>query len=98
MSAGIKKLEEAMHRIVVRRSAPNWLPFLPGYSYWVPPSNSNGIMRHPQGLIEVVGKLAMEAVPNWETPLDILTEDKTMSFSSARDRGWPSSTYFIEGA
>ncbi|KAL2514535.1 uncharacterized protein Fot_28506 [Forsythia ovata] len=44
ISAGIKKLEKAIHRIVVRRSAPYWLLFLPGHSYWVPPSNSNGIM------------------------------------------------------
>ncbi|KAL2456267.1 Prolyl-tRNA synthetase [Forsythia ovata] len=28
-------------------------------------------------------------------PLDFLTDDETMSFSSAC--GWPSSTYFIEG-
>ncbi|KAL2545401.1 Uncharacterized protein Fot_14634 [Forsythia ovata] len=31
---------------------------------------------------------------NRGTPLDFLTEDKTMSFSSTR--GWPSSTYFIK--
>ncbi|CAI9766017.1 unnamed protein product [Fraxinus pennsylvanica] len=96
ISAGIKRLEEAIHRIVVRRSAPDWLPFLPGYSYWVPPSNSNRIMRHPQGFIEVVENLATEGVPNRVKQSDFLTEDETMSFSSAR--GWPSSTYFIEGA
>ncbi|KAL2534476.1 hypothetical protein Adt_07827 [Abeliophyllum distichum] len=95
ISAGFKKLEEAIHRIIVRRSAPDWLPFLPGHSYWVPPSNSNGIMRHPQGLIEVVGNLTTVAETNRGTPLEFLTEDETMSFSSAR--GWPSSTYFIEG-
>ncbi|KAL6553786.1 hypothetical protein OROMI_019459 [Orobanche minor] len=27
---GIKKLEEAIHSIIVRRAAPGWLPFLPG--------------------------------------------------------------------
>ncbi|CAA3021814.1 Hypothetical predicted protein [Olea europaea subsp. europaea] len=96
ISSGIKRLEEAIHRIVVRRSAPDWLPFLPGYSYWVPPPNSNGIIRHPQGLIEVVENLATVGILNRGKPSDFLTEDETMSFSSAR--GWPSSTYFIKGA
>ncbi|KAL2462962.1 hypothetical protein Fot_54199 [Forsythia ovata] len=95
ISAGIKKLKKAIHRIVVHRSAPDWLPFLPGHSYWVPPSNSNGIMRHPQSLIEVVGNLTMVAETNQGTPLDFLSEDETMSFSSAH--GWPSTTYFIKG-
>ncbi|KAL2549044.1 uncharacterized protein Fot_10574 [Forsythia ovata] len=95
ISTGIKKLEKAIHRIIVCRSTPDWLPFLPGHSYWVPPSNSNGIMRHPQSLIEVVGNLTTVAEMNRRTPLDFLTEDETMSFSSAR--GWPSSTYFIKG-
>ncbi|KAL6547757.1 hypothetical protein OROHE_009462 [Orobanche hederae] len=27
---GIKKLEEAIHNIIMRRAAPRWLPFLPG--------------------------------------------------------------------
>ncbi|KAM7258857.1 hypothetical protein ACFE04_014598 [Oxalis oulophora] len=26
----IKKLEDAIHQIIVRRSAPDWLPFRPG--------------------------------------------------------------------
>ncbi|KAL2501017.1 uncharacterized protein Fot_34865 [Forsythia ovata] len=94
INAEIKKLEKAIHRIVVRRSAPDWFPFLPRHSYWVPPSNSNGIMRHPQSLIEVVENLTTVAETNQGTPLDFLTEDETMSFSSARR--WPSSTYFIE--
>ncbi|KAJ8562364.1 hypothetical protein K7X08_011655 [Anisodus acutangulus] len=34
---GIRKLEEVIHSVIVRRSAPDWLPFMPGYSYWVPP-------------------------------------------------------------
>ncbi|KAG2725806.1 hypothetical protein I3843_01G082300 [Carya illinoinensis] len=33
----VRQLEDAIHRIIVRRSAPDWLPFLPGASYWVPP-------------------------------------------------------------
>ncbi|KAL2479886.1 Uncharacterized protein Adt_32852 [Abeliophyllum distichum] len=64
ISTGIKKLGKAIHRIVVRYSARDWLPFLPGHSYWVLPSNSNGIMRHPQSLIEVVGNLTTVAETN----------------------------------
>ncbi|KAL2543108.1 Uncharacterized protein Adt_04086 [Abeliophyllum distichum] len=64
ISTGIKKLGKAIHRIVVRHSARVWLPFLPGHSYWVLPSNNNGIMRHPQILIEVVGNLTTVAETN----------------------------------
>ncbi|KAL2520126.1 TATA-binding protein-associated factor BTAF1 [Forsythia ovata] len=65
ISARIKKLEKAIHRIVVCRSAPDWLPFSPRHSYW--------------SLLPI----AMESCA-------------TRKFSSAR--GWPSSTYFIEGS
>eukprot|EP01018_Ginkgo_biloba_P024040 Gb_25032 [translate_table: standard] len=38
----VKRLEEAIHGIIVRRAAPDWLPFLPGSSYWVPPPANSG--------------------------------------------------------
>ncbi|KAK9282141.1 hypothetical protein L1049_005053 [Liquidambar formosana] len=47
-----RKIEDAIHRIIVRRSAPDWLPFIPGSSYWVPPHNRS------HGIAELVGKLA----------------------------------------
>ncbi|XP_022898781.1 uncharacterized protein LOC111412197 [Olea europaea var. sylvestris] len=95
LTVGIKKLEEAIQSIIVRRAAPDWLPFLPGYSYWVPPRSST--MRHPHGMIEVIGKLTSSGVGTGKIrpQLDLLTEDETMSFTSAR--GWPSSTFFLEG-
>ncbi|XP_076911998.1 uncharacterized protein LOC143570150 [Bidens hawaiensis] len=34
---GLRKLEDAFHSIIVRQSTPDWLPFVPGSSYWVPP-------------------------------------------------------------
>lgn len=46
----LRKLEDAIHRIIVRRSAPDWLPFRPGSSYWVPPQNV--------GLAQLIEKLA----------------------------------------
>ncbi|KAL2490046.1 Histidine kinase 5 [Forsythia ovata] len=96
ISTEIKKLEKAIHRIVVRRSTPDCLLFLPSHSHGVPPSNINGIMCHSQSLIEVVGNLTTVAETNRGTLLDFLTKDETISFSFVR--GWPSSTYFIEAS
>lgn len=48
---GIRRLEDAIHGIIIRRSAPDWLPFVPGASYWVPPR------RRSLGLAELVGKI-----------------------------------------
>ncbi|EPS72062.1 hypothetical protein M569_02702, partial [Genlisea aurea] len=36
IAIGISRLEDAIHGIIVRRAAPDWLPFLPGFSYWMP--------------------------------------------------------------
>ncbi|GFP90753.1 hypothetical protein PHJA_001219200 [Phtheirospermum japonicum] len=30
IALGIKRIEDAIHNIIVRRSAPDWLPFSPG--------------------------------------------------------------------
>ncbi|WOL19022.1 hypothetical protein Cni_G27819 [Canna indica] len=48
---GMRRLEDAIHAIIVRRSAPDWLPFIPGGSYWVPPR------RRPHGAVELVSRL-----------------------------------------
>ncbi|KAL6575239.1 hypothetical protein OROMI_012524 [Orobanche minor] len=92
---GIKKLEEAIHSIIVRRAAPGWLPFLPGYSYWVPPHATSMRSHSANNMIEVVRKLASpEAMRNGRLQEELLTEDEQMSFMSAK--GWPSSAVFIE--
>ncbi|XP_058068150.1 uncharacterized protein LOC131217274 isoform X2 [Magnolia sinica] len=49
---GMRRLEDAIHRIIVRRSAPDWLPFMPGSSYWIPPR------KRPHSISELVGRLA----------------------------------------
>ncbi|KAI3982253.1 hypothetical protein MKX01_026226 [Papaver californicum] len=41
---GMKRLEDAIYGIVVRRSSPDWLPFSLGSSYW--------------GFAELIGKLS----------------------------------------
>ncbi|RWV97459.1 hypothetical protein GW17_00039751, partial [Ensete ventricosum] len=49
----IHRLEDAIiHAIVVRREAPDWLPFIPGSSYLVLPRS------RPCGVAELVSRLA----------------------------------------
>ncbi|XP_042422748.1 uncharacterized protein LOC122010322 isoform X2 [Zingiber officinale] len=48
----LRHLENAVHAISVRRAAPDWLPFVPGSSYWVPAPRRVG------GVADVVRKLA----------------------------------------
>ncbi|KAL3533264.1 hypothetical protein ACH5RR_006785 [Cinchona calisaya] len=104
INGGIKKLEEVIQNIIVRRSAPDWLPFRPGSSYWVPPPNHR---NHPYGgVVEVIGRLSTAARLQSEgqiqsrsqgsSSFQFLSEDETMSFSSSH--GWPSTSYFIEGS
>ena len=77
----LRKLEDAIHGIIVRRAAPDWLPFLPGSSYWVPPPRSaSGSL----GIAHLVEKLA-----------NPLSDEESLSTSTVR--GWPSSDYFVEG-
>ncbi|XP_050382043.1 uncharacterized protein LOC126798984 [Argentina anserina] len=64
----LRKLEDAIHLIIVRKSAPDWLPFVPGASYWVPPPRSRS-----HGLAQLVEKLA-----------NPLTEEESMSTTTVR--------------
>lgn len=48
----IRTLEDAIHSIIVSHTAPDWLPFLPGSSYWVPPKR-----RADNNFVELVGQL-----------------------------------------
>lgn len=77
----LRKLEDAIHRIIVRRAAPDWLPFLPGSSYWVPPPRSTS---GSLGIAQLVEKLA-----------DPLSDEESLSMTTIR--GWPSSDYFVKG-
>ncbi|GFP88628.1 hypothetical protein PHJA_001006500 [Phtheirospermum japonicum] len=102
IALGIKRIEDAIHNIIIRRSAPDWLPFLPGSSYWVPPCasavrRSGAASQHrAESMIDVVGKLAALSVKsNQGLPLDLLSEDEDMSFTSTK--GWPASSFYIEG-
>ncbi|KAJ4754923.1 hypothetical protein LUZ62_089328 [Rhynchospora pubera] len=81
---GIKRLEDAIQGVIVKRSAPDWLPFVPGASYWVPP------FRKPMGVMELVSRVANE-----RGEMVVMSEEESLSFTSVR--GYPSSTYFLEG-
>ncbi|XP_020225446.1 uncharacterized protein LOC109807336 [Cajanus cajan] len=38
---GLKFFEEHAHGVMVKKSTPDWLPFRPGSSFWVPPPSSS---------------------------------------------------------
>ncbi|KAG2302963.1 hypothetical protein Bca4012_061319 [Brassica carinata] len=42
-AAVLKKLNEFVRRIVVQNSTPDWLPFAPGSSFWVPPHQNTAV-------------------------------------------------------
>ncbi|KAL1549528.1 hypothetical protein AAHA92_17626 [Salvia divinorum] len=88
---GIKGLEDAIHSIIVRRAAPDWLPFLPGHSYWVPSTRNSPAA----GMIQALHKLTSSEAEPTTLRHELLSEDEQMSLLSAK--GWPSSTYFIQG-
>lgn len=87
---GIKKLEDVIHNIIVKRSAPDWLPFIPGSSYWVPPPRTR---RRNQGVVDILGKLS-HSHPH--PPAAGLSHEESLSLSTFH--GWPSSSfYFFQG-
>ncbi|CAA7408263.1 unnamed protein product [Spirodela intermedia] len=67
-----RRLEDVIYGIVVRRAAPDWLPFLPGSSYWVPPR------KRSHGLVELLGRvsspmteedfMSLRSVRGWPCP------------------------------
>ena len=48
----LKKLDNIVQRILVQKATPDWLPFVPGSSFWVPPR------RSPIAVNDFVGRLA----------------------------------------
>ncbi|KAM0933743.1 hypothetical protein DsansV1_C34g0224841 [Dioscorea sansibarensis] len=76
----MRQLEEAMQLIVILRATPDWLPFRPGFSFWVPPHSRQSLLR-----LRALAGMAS----------DSMTMEENLSVSSGR--GWPSSSYFIDG-
>jgi hypothetical protein len=96
---GIRRLEEAIHGVMVRRATPDWLPFVPGGSFWVPP------VRRPHGVAELMGRISAargaDGVVGGSGAVEVveldapMTQEEALSFSTAR--GWPSASYFVDG-
>lgn len=63
----VRNIEDAIHGIVVKRSTPDWLPFVPGASFWVPPKRTN------YGVAEMVHKIAYTSA---------LSDDEVMSLTT----------------
>jgi hypothetical protein len=81
----MQRLEDAIHGVLVRRAAPDWLPFVPGGSYWVPPI--------PRQL--GVADLLSGAMYTSKGGSSVLTKEEAMCLTTRR--GWPSAAYFVEG-
>nr|GEY01747.1 hypothetical protein [Tanacetum cinerariifolium] len=79
----LKKLDDFVHNVIVKQCEPDWLPFLPGMSYWVPPRT-------------YVSKQVFDVFKTLTNPL---TADASFDESMAvvKARAWPSSDYFIQG-
>nr|ACG37583.1 hypothetical protein [Zea mays] len=112
---GIRRLEEAIHGVMVRRAAPDWLPFVPGGSYWVPP------LRLPHEVTAFVGRIAASggasgvakfmdgvAAPGGagavggafevvELDDDEFMEEEEEALCFSTTRGWPSTSFFVQG-
>lgn len=65
----LRKLDEAIYGIVVRQSAPAWLPFVPGSSYCVPPRPKAGSLR----ILDMVEKMT-----------NPMSDEELLSFTSPR--------------
>ncbi|XP_008668913.1 uncharacterized protein [Zea mays] len=81
---GSRRLEDAIYGVLVRRAAPEWLPFVPGASYWVPP------LPRPLGVASLLGAAVYTA-----RGATAMTEEEAFSFTTVR--GCPSAAYFVGG-
>ncbi|XP_031500644.1 uncharacterized protein LOC116264511 [Nymphaea colorata] len=81
----VKRLEDAIYAFMVRQAAPAWLPFRPGFSYWVPPRESTSAAAASMNITNLIGGM-----------VHLMTVEESLSLTTAR--GWPSYVYYVEGA
>ncbi|KAL9685816.1 hypothetical protein QQ045_023270 [Rhodiola kirilowii] len=85
----IVKLADLMHTIIAQRSAPSWLPFIPGSSYWVPPKPT------PKNVANLLNKcafgptlspeeaLSLTSVRGWPSSFHLLRADTEVQLKVA---------------
>lgn len=79
--AALRRLEEAVQRVIVRKAQPRWIPLVPGGSYWVPPTSAaNGFARVVADLVKDSKAKEVGGSRLWNS-----------------SRGWPSSAQFFIG-
>ncbi|KAL1569893.1 hypothetical protein AAHA92_01311 [Salvia divinorum] len=62
----VEKVEDAIHSFIVRRSRPDWLTFVPGGSYWVPPRlTSYRIIETLSSALTEEEYLSLSTVQGW---------------------------------
>ncbi|XP_020221884.1 uncharacterized protein LOC109804465 [Cajanus cajan] len=59
----LKHFDDLIQRILVKKATPDWLPFVPGSSFWVPPRPS------PANVVDLVHKLTNEDHRPHDSPL-----------------------------
>lgn len=82
----VRRIESAMHQILVKKCSPGWLPFVPGGSYWVPPIGS----CKSNSVAEIVEQLSTSLK---KQEMDARNGDRLVK----TERGWPSNAYFLKG-
>ncbi|KAF8658634.1 hypothetical protein HU200_059100 [Digitaria exilis] len=89
-AAVAQRLEEAIDGAMARMAEPDWAPFRPGTSYFVPPRPAGAgleilaLIRQGGGFVEA------------PAPRRGLSTDEARAVAAA-SRGYPCSTYFIDG-
>ncbi|XP_066370424.1 uncharacterized protein [Miscanthus floridulus] len=90
-SALSRPLEEAIDSAMARAAEPDWAPFRPGTSYFVPPRPA-GVA---QGILALIGHGGGH-IGSSASPRRGLSTDEARAVV-ADSRGYPCSTYFIKG-
>ncbi|KAJ1260240.1 hypothetical protein BS78_10G216800 [Paspalum vaginatum] len=85
-----RRLEEAIDGAMARMAEPDWAPFRPGTSYFVPPRPAGAAL----GILALAGHGGgfMGSAP----PRRGLSPDEARAVAAA-SRGYPCSAYFIDG-
>ncbi|RCV22043.1 hypothetical protein SETIT_4G188500v2 [Setaria italica] len=89
-AAVARRLEEAIDGAMARMAEPDWAPFRPGTSYFVPPRPAGAAL----GILALLGHGG--GFVGSPAPRRGLSADEARAVAAA-SRGYPCSTYFIDG-